>query len=66
MFESGLPVLASELDYYRDVLDPDQSFDPNSNISVARAVKRFLGIAEEPLPLQDAAGFVDYILRKRH
>ena len=62
--QAGLPILASELDYVRDVLDPDQTFDPNSDISVARAVKRYLGIAEEPLPLQDANGFMDYILSK--
>ena len=64
--QAGLPILASELDYVRDVLDPDQTFDPNSDISIARAVKRYLGIAEEPLPLQDANGFLDYILSKRN
>ena len=61
-----MPALASELDYVRDVLDPEQTFDLNSDISVARAVKRYLGIAEEPLPFQDATGFVEYILRKQH
>lgn len=60
--QAGLPVLASELDYVRDVLDPEQSFDPASSISIARAVKRFMGIAEQPLPLQDAAGFIKYVV----
>lgn len=38
----GLPILAPELDYVRDVCIPDQTFDPNSSISISRAVKRFL------------------------
>jgi glycosyltransferase involved in cell wall biosynthesis len=59
--QAGLPVLASELDYVRDVLDPEQSFDPHSAVSIARAVKRFLGIEEQPLPLQDAGGFITHI-----
>lgn len=39
---AGLPVLASELDYVRDIVDPEESFDPDSPISIARAVMRFL------------------------
>lgn len=62
--QAGLPVLASELDYVRDVLDPEQTFDPESAVSIARAVKRFLGIEEQPLPLQDAVGFMRDILGK--
>lgn len=60
--QAGLPVLASELDYVRDVLDPEQTFDPESAVSIARAVKRFLGLQEEPLPLQDAARFIEHLL----
>lgn len=62
--QAGLPVLAGELDYVRDVLDPEQVFDPDSAISIARAVKRFLGIEEQPLPLLDATGFIKHILEK--
>ena len=54
--QAGLPVLASELDYVRDVLDPEQTFDPESSVSIARAVKRFMGLGEQALPLLDAAG----------
>ena len=61
--QAGLPVLASELDYVRDVLDPEQTFDPESAVSIARAVKRFLGLQEEPLPLQDAARFIEHLLK---
>ena len=44
----GLPILASELDYVRDIVRPNETFDPNSHISMARAVKRFL---KYPAPL---------------
>jgi len=50
----GLPILAAERDYVRDVIDPEESFDPASPVSIARSVKRFLGIREEPLPVTDA------------
>lgn len=40
----GLPIIASELDYVRDVVSPYSTFDPHSSISIARAVKRHLGI----------------------
>jgi glycosyltransferase involved in cell wall biosynthesis len=61
--QAGLAVLASELDYVRDVIDPEESFDPTSPISIALAVKRFLGIASDPLPLLDAHAFLDSILK---
>jgi glycosyltransferase involved in cell wall biosynthesis len=61
---AGLPVLASELDFVRDVLDPEQTFDPESATSIARAVKRFMGFEEQPLPLQDATGFMNHILER--
>jgi glycosyltransferase involved in cell wall biosynthesis len=62
--QAGLPVLASELDYVRDVLDPEQTFDPESGVSIARAVKRFMGKSEKNLPLLDAAQFISHILEK--
>lgn len=62
--QASLPVLASELDYVRDVLDPEQTFDPDSSLSIARAVKRFMGLDEQPLPLLDAAQFVASVLKK--
>jgi glycosyltransferase involved in cell wall biosynthesis len=62
--QAGLPVLASELDYVRDVLDPEQTFDPESSVSIARSVKRFMGLDEPALPLLDATGFLASILGK--
>ncbi len=60
--QAGLPVLASEMDYVRDVLDPEQTFDPNSSTSIARAIKRFIGVVEPPLPLQNATEFLSHVL----
>ena len=58
-----LPVLASELDYVRDILDPEESFDPQSSISIAKAVKRFLCIYDEPLYLMSPSQFLKAILK---
>lgn len=41
--QAGLSILASELDYVRDVCVPTETFDPHSPLSIARAVKRFIG-----------------------
>jgi glycosyltransferase involved in cell wall biosynthesis len=64
---AGLPILASERDYVRDDVDPEETFDPGSPVSIARAVKRFLGIPEKPLPLLDAREFLSkvYEIAKR-
>jgi glycosyltransferase involved in cell wall biosynthesis len=53
----GLPILASELDYVRDVCVPAETFDPNSPVSIARAVKRFLGCPEPSVSLKTPAEF---------
>jgi len=55
---AGLAVLAGELDFVRDVLNPDETFDPNSAISIARAVKRYWRIKEPALQIIDAGEFV--------
>ena len=44
--QAGLSILASELDFVRDILDPEQTFDAGSSRSIARAVKRFLKLNE--------------------
>jgi glycosyltransferase involved in cell wall biosynthesis len=62
--QAGLPVLASELDYVRDVIDPDQVFDPDSPISISRAVKRFLVLNEKQLPLVNASQFLASIINR--
>jgi glycosyltransferase involved in cell wall biosynthesis len=59
--QAGLPVLAAEQDYVRDILDPEQSFDPHSAHSIARAVKRFMGIPENHLAACAAEQFLDML-----
>lgn len=54
----GLPILAPELDYVRDVIDPNQTFDPNSPTSIARAVLRHLNISAPKTDLIDASEFL--------
>ena len=51
----GLPIVAAELDYVRDVCTPAQTFDPQSPVSMARAVRRFLDAAEPPIAIGTAA-----------
>ena len=47
----GLPVIAAELDYVRDLIDPVESFNPLSPRSISRSVKRFLNIKEKRPPI---------------
>lgn len=58
----GLSILAAELDYVRDLVDPQMSFDPHSAISIARAVKRFLQLPETRPQAVDALGFLQQVL----
>lgn len=59
--QAGISVVASELDFVRDVLDPEEAFDPESPISIARAVKRFLMVDEKPLHLLNGNQFMTSI-----
>lgn len=58
----GLPVLAPELDYVRDIFDPIESFDPNSPTSIARAVRRFLKDPVDRPQILNPVGFMEKIL----
>lgn len=58
----GLPILAPELDYVRDVCVPAQTFDSTSPVSIARAVKRFLEVPEAPLRLRTPHEFWQELL----
>jgi glycosyltransferase involved in cell wall biosynthesis len=62
--QAGLAVLAPELDYVRDIIDPDQVFDPSSSASIARAVRRFIGAEEPPLALLGASQFLASVFQK--
>ena len=63
--QAGVPVLASEMDYVRDAIDPEQTFDPDSAVSIARAVKRSMGKEEPALQLLDAKGFLEQVADQR-
>ena len=53
-----LPVLASELDYVRDILDPIETFDPNSAKSILRSVKRFLKMKDKKTEVVQPKDFI--------
>jgi glycosyltransferase involved in cell wall biosynthesis len=58
----GLPILASELDYVRDIVTPEETFDPNSSVSIARAVKRFMEEGEQPITILKPTEFLKKIM----
>jgi len=57
-----LPIIASELDYVRDVASPIETFDPSSPISIARAVRRFLNNHEELINIDSAEEFLKKVI----
>jgi glycosyltransferase involved in cell wall biosynthesis len=61
----GLNIIASELDYVRDVCNPVETFDPLSSISIARSIKRFKNIESKLAPSVDldtlASKFTEYV-----
>jgi len=58
----GLPIIASELDYVRDVVDPEETFDPNSSKSIYRSVKRFLKINNDKTNVIEPAEFIKSVI----
>lgn len=60
----GMPILAPELDYVRDVVQPDQTFNPDSPTSIARAVLRHLNIQTPTVEPVDAATFLAHIQKQ--
>jgi glycosyltransferase involved in cell wall biosynthesis len=58
---AGLRIVASELDYVRDILDPEESFDPHSSASIVRAVKRIMKLESKVDSLISARDFFDLL-----
>ena len=58
----GLPVLASELDYVRDIMDPEETFDPNSPKSINRSVKRFLNKKDKKSDIVSPEDFINTVI----
>lgn len=61
-FGAGLPILAPELDYVRDVVVPHETFDPESARSIARAVMRHVGAPEPVIAISPAEKFLTDVL----
>lgn len=57
----GLPIVAAERDYVRDIVVPRETFDPLSPVSIARAVQRSQGRAVPPMNVGDPAGFLAHL-----
>jgi glycosyltransferase involved in cell wall biosynthesis len=57
-----MPIIASELDYVRDIVNPNESFDPNSDRSIARAVKRYLNVSEKSTKVIASEDFLNFFL----
>nr|BCN19451.1 putative glycosyltransferase [Vibrio metoecus] len=58
----GLPIVASELDYVRDVVRPIHTFNPDSATSICLAVLRTLGKEHELTRVLTPQQFVEKIL----
>ena len=55
----NMPILASELDFVRDNVDPAQSFNPSSPVSIARAVNRYLSTSDVRQKIYDPKEFIE-------
>jgi glycosyltransferase involved in cell wall biosynthesis len=58
-----LDILAPELDYVRDVVDPIETFDPGSALSICRAIKRYLHCKQEKTDIIDPNDFIAYLIK---
>lgn len=58
----GLDVVAAELDYVRDVVNPNQTFNPHSSVSISLAVLRHIGETPPLLKVQSPQEFISYLL----
>ena len=59
---AGLPIIAAELDFVRDMCKPVESFDPTSPVSMARAAKRFLHQQSDAVLPLTPADFIDRLI----
>lgn len=59
----NIPILASELDYVWDICEPSATFDPNSPLSIARCVKRFIIKEQSTQQLHSPEQFLNMLLK---
>ena len=60
----NLPILASELDYVRDIVDPNETFNPHSYVSIYKSIKRFLRAKDEKVKINEPINFLDSYLNE--
>jgi glycosyltransferase involved in cell wall biosynthesis len=60
----GIDIIASELDYVRDMVDPMQTFDPESSVSIARSVKRYLNHINSKTYIMSPDKFINYLINR--
>lgn len=61
--ESGVDILAAELDFVRDIVDPVETFDPNSPISIARSVKRYLKVPQSRVQIKSISELTNELFK---
>lgn len=59
---ANLPIIASESDFVRDLVVPAETFDSLSVTSIARAVKRYLGVRNQGIRLLGPQEFLEKII----
>jgi glycosyltransferase involved in cell wall biosynthesis len=57
----GLEIIAPEVDYIRDIINPSQTFDPSSAKSISRAVERCMGLPLKLEIIKTTENFVKYV-----
>jgi len=62
--DGGIPILAGELDYVRDIVEPIEAFDPFSPVSIKRAVQRFMGKAESMTEILTPESFLKFLISR--
>lgn len=60
--KNDMSIVASELDYVRDVCLPIETFDPDSAISISRAIKRALEIEETIVKVNSSKSFISEVI----
>jgi len=60
---AGLSIVAAERDYVRDVVAPGETFDPESAVSIARAIKRHMQLNSEGNAVPSAETFLERLTR---
>lgn len=59
---AGLQIIAPELDYVRDIIQPAETFDADSSLSIARAVKRYLNRSDLPIEIMSVDDFLKTLI----